>query len=112
MVSIKRNQRGSGQLEILLLVVIVAAIAGVGWYVYNTKQTSDKSLNAAASTNNNTSPSFANNSKGSSGSGDTSNASLQADQKSATSSADQYNKDISSTNSSLGDQSSLTSVPQ
>jgi hypothetical protein len=114
MVSIKRDEHGIGHIESLLVVVIVAIIGFTGWYVYHTKQNSDKALNAAASTSNNAGPRFTKKATSSSpaASGSTSNASLQTDQQSAASSANQGSKDLSASNDSLNDKSTLTSVPQ
>lgn len=111
MTSIKHNERGFSPVELGLTVVIVVLIGFVGWYVYHVRQTSSKSLDAAASTSANASPRFASNSKAAA-SGDTSNASLQKDLSGATSASNSGSQDLSSTNNSLNDSSTLTSVPQ
>lgn len=112
MTSIKRNERGFSPVELGLTVVIVAMIGFVGWYVYHVRQVSNQSLNAAARISNNAGPRFANNSKQTAVSGSTSNASLQQDLISATSASNLGSQDLASANSSLNDQSTLTSVPQ
>jgi uncharacterized protein HemX len=113
MVSIKRDERGIGHLEGVLVIVIVAVIGFVGWYVYHTKQNSDTALNNAASTSNGAGPRFTKNTKSTAAANaSTSNASLQTDQQSAASSANQGSKDLSASNDGLSDQSTLTSVPQ
>lgn len=45
-----KNHKGFTLIEGLLIVLIVGMLAGVGYYVYNTKKTSDKSLDSASST--------------------------------------------------------------
>lgn len=59
MTSINKNQNGYGTVEIILIIVIVAAIGFVGWFVYHTKQNSDKTLDQATSTSQNAGPHFA-----------------------------------------------------
>ena len=111
MISIKRDERGTGHLEMALLVVIVAIIGFVGWFVYHAKQNADQTLNTASASATSAGPHFAK-TKSTTASASTNNASLQSDLQAATSAANQGNKDISTTNSSLADQSTLTSVPQ
>ncbi len=106
--SIKPNERGFSTVETALLVVVVASIGLIGWYVYHVRQTTNKSYNAANSSS--VQPNFG--TKKSVATGDTSNTSLQSDLQSATSAANQGNKDMSTANGSLNDQSTLTSVPQ
>lgn len=45
-----KNQKGFTVVEGLLILVIVGLIGGVGWYVWDAKKESDKSLNQASST--------------------------------------------------------------
>ncbi len=59
MISINKNEKGYGAVEIILVIVIVAAIGFVGWFVYHTKQNSDKALDQATSTSQNAGPHFA-----------------------------------------------------
>lgn len=106
--STKPDERGFSTVETALLVVVVAAIGLIGWYVYHVRQTTNKSYNAINGSS--VQPNFG--SKKSIATGDTSNASLQSDLQSATSSANQGNNDMSAANASLNDQSTLTSVPQ
>jgi len=115
MSDIKKDERGFSPVETVLVIVIVAIIGLVGWFVYHAKQNTDKSLNAANTTSNNAGPQFANSKKAAAASntgGDTSNASLQSDLQGASSSANQGSKDLSAANGSLNDKSTLTSVPQ
>jgi predicted negative regulator of RcsB-dependent stress response len=114
MSDIKKDERGFSPIETILVLVIVAVIGFVGWFVYHAKQTTDKSLNAANTTSNNAGPKFTTKKQAaaSSNTGGTSNANLQSDLQTASSSANQGSKDLSAANSSLSDQSTLTSVPQ
>lgn len=59
MKAINRNQGGFSSVEIILIIVIVGAIGLVGWFVYHTKQSSDKSLDQATTTSQNAGPHFA-----------------------------------------------------
>ncbi len=59
MISIRKDQRGTGVLEIILIIVIIAIIAGVGWYVYHTAHNSNKTFDQATSTSQNAGPHFA-----------------------------------------------------
>lgn len=114
MSSIKQDEHGFSPVESVLVIVIVAVIGFVGWYVYQARQNSNKALDAATSTG--VAPRFANNSKKaaatSTNTGDTSNTSLQSDLDGTTGAANQGSKDMSASNDSLNDKSTLTSVPQ
>lgn len=44
----KINQKGVAPLEIVLLLVVVAIIGGIGWYVYQAKQKNNQVNNSAA----------------------------------------------------------------
>lgn len=112
MIATKRDERGVGHVEIVLLVVVVALIGFVGWFVYHAKQNADQTLNAASTTSTSAQPNFAKNKNATSTTASTSNTSLQSDLQDATSAANQGNKDMSSTNTSLSDQSTFTSIPQ
>ncbi len=113
MSEIKKDERGFSPVETVLVIVIVAIIGFVGWFVYHAKQNTDKSLNAANTTSNNAGPQFTTSKQATaSNAGDTSNASLQSDLQGASSSANQGSKDLTATNDSLNDKSTLTSVPQ
>lgn len=59
MTSITKKQDGSGAIEIILIILVVVAIGFVGWFVYHTKQSSDKTLDQATSTSQNAGPRFA-----------------------------------------------------
>jgi type II secretory pathway pseudopilin PulG len=43
-----KNQKGFAVLETLLILVIIAMIAGTGWYTWHTKNQTDKILNEAS----------------------------------------------------------------
>jgi uncharacterized protein HemX len=111
MIAIKQDERGTGHLEAALIVVVVAIIGFVGWYVYHAKQNTDRALNT---TNNSTGTQTGSgkNKTQPAPAASTSNASLQSDLQAASSAANQGNKDMSTANTSLGDQSTFTSVPQ
>lgn len=44
----KINKRGFGTIEAILIVVIIAAISGTGWFVYNAKKKTNDTLNKTA----------------------------------------------------------------
>ena len=71
-----RSQQGFSSVEAILVIVAVAIIAGIGWYVYHTKQNTDNALNTATETSNNAGPHFSNKKATASGSS-TSKSSLQ-----------------------------------
>jgi len=102
------DERGFSAVETLLVVVAIAAVGLIGWYVYHVRQTTNSTYNAASS--NGAGPAFG--SKKNVATGDTSNTALQSDLQSATSAANKGNQDMSSANGSLNDKSTLTSVPQ
>lgn len=45
-----KNQKGVSVVEVLLILVIVGILGGTGWYVWNSKQDTDKTLNEANKT--------------------------------------------------------------
>lgn len=104
MTSIAKHERGFSIVETSLLVIVIAAIGVVGWYVYSHRSKSNPAIpSTGASTISSTSSQL---------SSGTSNADLQSDLNNVTSSSNQTNQDISASNSSLNDQSTFTSVPQ
>jgi len=58
MKKLNRDQAGFSAVETILIIVIVAIVGFVGWFVYHSKQNSDKALDAATSTNQNAGPRF------------------------------------------------------
>jgi uncharacterized protein HemX len=108
----KQDERGMGHVETALIVVVVVIIGFVGWFVYRAKHNADQALNTANTTSIGAAPRFAKNKNTAATNAGTTNASLQSDLQAATSSANQGSKDISTTNNSLSDQSTFTSVPQ
>jgi hypothetical protein len=108
MSSIRKNERGFSAVESILVVVIVVAIVFVGWYVdkHRTKSTSKPVAVTNASQK-----SSGNQSSTPLPSG-TSNSDLQSDLTNVTTTSNQSNQDISTSNSSLNDQSTMTTVPQ
>ena len=103
-----QDEHGFSHIETVLVVVIVAAIGLIGWYVYQARQNTNKSYNAINSSS--ASPNFG--TKKTVATGDTSNSGLQSSLQDATSAANQGNKDMAAANNGLNDQSTLTSVPQ
>lgn len=102
------DERGFSHVETILVVVIVAAIGLIGWYVYRARQSTNNTYNAINSSS--AGPNFG--TKKNVATGDTSNASLTSGLQAATTAANRGNQDMSTANGSLNDQSTLTSVPQ
>ena len=111
MASHPKNQRGFSTVEGVLVVIVVAVIGFVGWYVYHTKQNSDTALNAATTTSNNAGPRFGSTSQAGN-SGSTSDQNLQADLNSTNTDVTHSDQSLNTANTSLNDQSTFTSVPQ
>ncbi len=44
-----KNQSGFSSIEVILVIVIVAAVSSIGWFVWHSKQTADKTLTPPAS---------------------------------------------------------------
>jgi hypothetical protein len=103
MASLKNNQRGFSPVEGVLIVLVVVAIAFVGWYVYK----NHKSTPLATSTADHT----VSGSPSSSLSSGSSNADLSNDLNTINGSSSQNNQDLTNVNNSLNDQSTMTSVP-
>jgi len=101
------RQSGNTLLALLVGLVIVAGLAGTGWYVYQHQRqlvaTPSVEVTTPASTTD-TQPS----SQTSSG---TDNASLQADLNATASSMNQQDKDAAGTNGALNDNQSQIIVP-
>jgi len=105
MISLNKNQRGAGAIEGLLIVIILVAIGGTGWYVYKHRTSSQP----VATTGSNSSPAGGVSTPLPAGN---SNQALQSDLSNITNTSNQGSSDVTSSNSSLNDQSSMTSVPQ
>ncbi|MGZ6004910.1 MAG: hypothetical protein ACXWLH_02050 [Candidatus Saccharimonadales bacterium] len=56
MTKLKKNQSGFGALEVLLIIVIIAVIAGLGWFVINSRNKTNTSYENAANNNTVTKP--------------------------------------------------------
>lgn len=108
MSSIRNNERGFSIVESLLVLIIVVAIVFVGWYV-DKHQT--KSSNKPVAVTNTAQKSSSNQVSTPLPSG-TSNSDLQSDLSNVTNTSSQSNQDISTSSSSLNDQSTMTTVPQ
>jgi uncharacterized protein (UPF0333 family) len=108
MISTRKDERGSGAIEALFIVIILVAIGGTGWYVY--KHRSESKPVATISSNGSNSANQA--SVSAPLPGGSSNTALQSDLSNITNTSAQGNSDVTSSSSSLNDQSSMTSVPQ
>lgn len=103
-----RNQKGVAAVETVLILVIVAILAGTGWYVYKARKNSDKNLSNATSASQSqtasqtpaTTPPSA-----------TDNQSLQSDLDSINSAQSQASQDNNSAGAAVNDQQSEISVP-
>jgi uncharacterized protein (UPF0333 family) len=104
MTSVKKNEHGVGLVEGVLIVVIIAAIGFVGWYVYKHRSTTTKPVASTTASSTTSSPAPL--------PSGTSNAALQSDLSNVTNTSNQSAQDMSATNNSLNDQSTMTSVPQ
>jgi uncharacterized membrane protein len=113
---LSKNQTGFSIVETVLVVVIVGAIAGVGWYVYHADQKTSDTYNAATENSNNVSPTFKAKKAPAAGTSTTgtSKQALQSELTSANTSNSQSSQAASSSNSALNDQSTFTAnnVPQ
>lgn len=109
MTSLKKNQRGFSALEGILLVLVIAAIGFVGWYVYKNRATSSTPAATTSSIASTKQETAVVNTPLPSGS---SNSDLSSDLSNISSTSTQSNNDINAVNSGLNDQSSMTSVPQ
>lgn len=114
MTKIKLQQVGFSVVESVLIVVIVAMIGFVGWYVFNAQKKTNTVLNTVT-TPTNTSSQAATTSKSATTSnspGASDNAALEANLNSITSSSAQSNQDLNSATIAINDKSTFTSVPQ
>ena len=106
MISIRKHERGSGAIEALIIVIILVAIGGTGWYVYKHRTPSQSLATTSASS---ASPTASVSTPLPAGD---SNSALQSDLSNITNTSAQGNQDVSSSTNSLNDQSTMTSVPQ
>ncbi len=103
MISLHKNERGSGAIEGLVIIIILVAIGGTGWYVYKHRTSSQPvATTSASSPASVTTPLSAGNS----------NSALQSDLSNITNTSAQSSQDESASTNSLNDQSTMTSVPQ
>lgn len=99
----KRKRFGDGfaPVETLLVLVIIAIIGFVAWFVVHAKHNTDKTLSTAGSSQN-----------GSAKTGNgTDNQSLQDDLSGINGADDQTTKDLNASNSGLNDSSTFTTLP-
>jgi hypothetical protein len=108
MISTLKNERGSGAIEALFIVIILVAIGGTGWYVYKHHPAS-KTVATISSNGSNPANQAAVSAPLPAGS---TNTALQSDLSNITNTSAQGNSDVTSSSSSLNDQSTMTSVPQ
>lgn len=96
----KRDGDGFALAETLLVLVIIALIGFVGWFVIRAKHNTDKTLDTGSSQA----------SSGKSGGG-SDNQSLQDDLSDINSANNQITKDLNTSNSGLNDSSTFTTLP-
>ena len=106
MISLHKHERGFSVIEGTLVIVIIAAIGTVGWYIHmrNANNTTTPVVAASSTQTPATSTSLP--------TSGTTNNDLQSDLSNITSTNAQGSQDLSSANTSLNDQSTMTSVPQ
>jgi len=108
----RNNQKGMAGIESLLIVVIIAIIGLTGWYVYKTRQNSDKTLNSAATTSQAATKTEASTATPPAQlSAGSDNSSLQSDLSNINSSQSQAGSDSSAANAAVNDQQNEISVP-
>ena len=105
------KQAGFSAIEAILLIVIVGAIAGVGYYVYHASQKTTDTYNSSTEVSNNNTAKLKKKTPtttpAASSSANTSE--LQSGLDDATNSSNQGDQDLSASNSSLNDTSTYTS---
>lgn len=111
MQKIFRHEHGFSSIEIVLVIVIVAVIGGVGYYVHTSSKKSADTL-SSANQNASNSPKFTNRKAAAGSTTSTSNSSLQSALSSASSSVSQSNQAQSSANNAVNDKSTFTNVNQ
>jgi len=108
------DQGGFSAIETVLVLVFVGVIGFVGWYVYHSKQSTTKVLSSASASDTATKTVAASTTATAQSTAAKSNVdpTVQSDLNSLTSTISQNDKDLSSVDSSLNDQSTFSSVPQ
>jgi uncharacterized protein YoxC len=104
------KEDGVGALEVILVIVILAAIVFLGFYIYNARKNTNKVLDevdSSSSTHAVKQPATAGNTPGSQD-----NTTLQSDLSGISNSNNASNQDLNTASSSLNDQSTFTTVPQ
>lgn len=94
---LKHDHNGFGSVELLLVIIIVAIIGFVGWYVARAKHNTDKTLGTAGSSQ-------------VSGSG-TDNQSLDSDLNGINNANSQSSRDLNASSSAINDNSTFTALP-
>ncbi len=94
---------GFAILETVLVLVIIAMIGFVGWFVIRAKHNTDKTLSTATAQTVSAGPAAS--------SGGTDNQSLQSDLNGINNANDQAAKDLNTSNSGLNDSSTFTALP-
>jgi uncharacterized protein HemX len=115
MAKLSKEQSGFSIVETVLLLVIVAAIAGVGWYVYHAQQKTSDTFNAATENSNNVSPQFkSKKTPAPTTTSGTSKSALQSELNTANTANSQSGQEASASSSALNDKSTFTSsqLPQ
>jgi uncharacterized protein (UPF0333 family) len=109
MIKVIRNNKGFAGVEALLIVVIVAVVAGTGFYVFHAKHTSDKVLSAANHETAANAPAAAK--ATTSTTATSSDPTLTSDMNNVNASLNQSNQDAANSNSALNDSQSEVTVP-
>lgn len=100
MINRKHDGNGFAAVETLLVIIFIAMVGFVGWYVFHTKQQADKNLQAAG--NASQTPVQA---------GDGGNQGLQQDLNGINTANNQTTKDLNAADNGLDDNSTFTSLP-
>jgi hypothetical protein len=108
MTSLRKNERGFSPVEIVVSIVIIAAIVSVGWYVHKHREATTAPVAAKSAT---TATTTQESSAAPLPSG-TSNSELQSDLSNVSNTSSQSNAELNTANSSINDQSTMTTVPQ
>lgn len=109
---IRTEESGFSAVELVLVLVFVGVVGFVGWYVHNSKQSTDKVLSSGNVTVHKTVSSVSSTATATTKKSLIDTTAVQSSVSDINSSVSQLDKDINSVDSGLNDTSSFTSVPQ